>query len=123
MGFILPNRDRRPISLACISYVTMITGKPFCIKHKLIMGLKFKDNQVSDASCFTDGCASFMVSGSFAAELTLGNTPEELTEITAEKMFAAIDRLPEANLHCNTLVAGTTQAHLDNYMGSLVKKG
>ena len=31
--------------------------------------LKFKDNRVADASYFTDGCASSMVSGSFASEL------------------------------------------------------
>lgn len=84
--------------------------------------LKFKDSQVADASYFTDGCASSMVSGSFAAELTLGKTPEELTDITADHVLAAIGRLPEADLHCTTLAARTIQAALDNYMGTIVKK-
>jgi len=85
--------------------------------------LRFKDNQVADASYFTDGCASSMVSGSFAAELTLGKTPEALTEITADHVLAAIGRLPEGDLHCTTLAARTIQAALDNYMGAQVKKG
>ncbi|WP_321495019.1 iron-sulfur cluster assembly scaffold protein [uncultured Desulfobacter sp.] len=85
--------------------------------------LKFSNNQVADASYFTDGCASSMVSGSFAAELTLGKTPEELTDITADHILAAIGRLPENDLHCTTLAARTIQAALDNYMGNMVKQG
>ncbi len=34
--------------------------------------LKFKDNRISHASYVTNGCASSSISGSFAAELTLG---------------------------------------------------
>ena len=85
--------------------------------------LKFKENRVADASYFTDGCASSMVSGSFASELTIGKTPEELTEITAEHVLNAIGKLPEEDLHCTTLAARTIQAALDNYMGSVVRKG
>ncbi|WP_289019055.1 iron-sulfur cluster assembly scaffold protein [Desulfobacter postgatei] len=85
--------------------------------------LKFKGNRVADASYFTDGCASSMVSGSFAAELTLGKTPEELTDITADQILEAIGRLPDDDLHCTTLAARTIQAALDNYMGTMVKKG
>jgi nitrogen fixation NifU-like protein len=64
-----------------------------------------------------------MVSGSFAAELTLGKTPEEVTDITADDVLAAIGRLPEDDLHCTTLAARTIQAALDNYMGTMVKNG
>jgi len=85
--------------------------------------LKFKDNHVVDASYFTDGCASSMVSGSFASELALGKSPEELTDITADDVLAAIGRLPEDDLHCTTLAARTIQAALDNYMGNVVKNG
>ncbi len=84
--------------------------------------LKFKDNRVSDASYFTDGCASSMVSGSFASELTLGKTPEELTDITADHVLNAIGKLPEEDMHCTTLAARTIQAALDSYMSSVVRK-
>ena len=85
--------------------------------------LKFKDNQVVDASYFTNGCASSMVSGSFAAELTLGKAPEELTDITADHVLSAVGKLPDADILCTTLAARTIQAALDNYMGAIVKKG
>ncbi|WDP93193.1 MAG: iron-sulfur cluster assembly scaffold protein [Desulfobacter sp.] len=83
--------------------------------------LKFNGGRVASASYFTDGCASSMVSGSFAAELTLDKTPEELTDITADHVLDAVGKLPEDDLHCTTLAARTIQAALDNYMGSLVQ--
>lgn len=84
--------------------------------------LKFKDNRVAQASYFTDGCASSMVSGSFAAELTLDKSPEDLTDITADHVLKAIGKLPKDDLHCTTLAARTIQAALDNYMGNQVGK-
>ena len=82
--------------------------------------LKFKNNRVCDASYFTNGCASSAVSGSFAAELTLGKDPDEITSITKETVLNTIGRLPEEDLHCATLAARTVQKALDNYM---MKKG
>ncbi len=84
--------------------------------------LRFKDNRVAEASYFTDGCASSMVSGSFAAELTLTKSPEELTDITADQVLKAIGKLPENDIHCTTLAARTIQAALDNYMGNQVRR-
>jgi nitrogen fixation NifU-like protein len=84
--------------------------------------LKFKNNRVSDASYFTDGCASSSVSGSFAAELTLGKDPDEITDITEETVLNTIGRLPEKDLHCASLAARTVQEALSNYMSGLQKK-
>ena len=84
--------------------------------------LKFENNRVSEASYFTDGCASSMVSGSFAAELTLGRDPDELSDITAETVLTAIGRLPEEDLHCASLAARTVQEALIHFMSGFVKK-
>ncbi len=84
--------------------------------------LKFKQGRVSQASYFTDGCASSGVAGSFGAELCLDRTPEELTEITADTVMDAVGKLPEEDQHCAGLAARTVQAALDDYMGRLVKK-
>jgi nitrogen fixation NifU-like protein len=85
--------------------------------------LKFQDARVSDASYFTDGCASSRISGSFAAELTLGKDPDELTDITADVVLNAIGRLPEEDQHCASLAARTVQEALSNYMKTNRKKG
>ena len=82
--------------------------------------LKFKNNRISDASYFTNGCASSAVAGSFAAELTLGRDPDEITDITEKTVLDTIGRLPEKDLHCANLAAQTVQEALSNYM---TKKG
>lgn len=78
--------------------------------------LKFKDNRVSHASYVTNGCASSTISGSFAAELTLGKDPDELTDITDETVLETIGRLPEKDQHCAGLAARTVQDALNDYM-------
>jgi nitrogen fixation protein NifU and related proteins len=78
--------------------------------------LKFKNNRVSHASYVTNGCAASSISGSFAAELTLGKNPEELTDITDEMVLETIGRLPEKDQHCAGLAARTVQEALNDYM-------
>jgi len=78
--------------------------------------LKFKDNRVKNASYFTDGCASSSLSGSFAAELAIGKTVDELTDITGDAVLEAIGRLPDEDNHCAFLAAETLQEALRVYM-------
>lgn len=78
--------------------------------------LKFKNGRVAKATYFTDGCASSQVSGSFAAELTLGKVPDEIADITAEDVLNSIGKLPEADLHCTTLAEGAIREALTDYM-------
>ncbi len=79
---------------------------------------KFEDNRVKEGSYMTDGCASSGVSGSFAVELTLGKTPEELADITGEDVLKTIGKLPEEEKHCAFLAAQTIQDALTDYMNS-----
>jgi nitrogen fixation NifU-like protein len=78
--------------------------------------LRFNDDRVCEASYFTDGCASSSISGSFAAELTLGRTADEVTDITADTVLNTIGKLPTEDLHCTTLAARTVQEALSDYM-------
>lgn len=84
--------------------------------------LKFENTRVSNTSYFTNGCASSAIAGSFAAELTLGKDPDEITDITGEIVLNTIGKLPEKDLHCATLAARTVQEALNNYMSNLAKE-
>lgn len=79
---------------------------------------KFENNRVKQGSYYTDGCASSGVSGSFAVELTLGKTVDELADITGEDVLNAIGRLPEGEKHCAFLAAETIQDAVTDYMNS-----
>ncbi len=78
--------------------------------------LRFEDDHVKQASFFTDGCASSSLSGSFAAQLALGKSPEELTDITGESVLNEIGSLPEDDMHCASLAAEAVQEALNDYM-------
>lgn len=78
--------------------------------------LKFENNRVKNVSYFTDGCASSSICGSFAAELSIGKNPDELSEITGETVIKTIGGLPKEERHCAFLAAETLQEALSNYM-------
>jgi nitrogen fixation NifU-like protein len=83
--------------------------------------LKFENNRVIDASYFTNGCASSSICGSFAAELSIGKNPDELSGMTGETVISTIGRLPQEDMHCAFLAAETIQEALSNYMKDHLK--
>lgn len=78
--------------------------------------LRFEEDKVKEATFRTDGCGSSLVCGSFAAELALGKTPDEVAEISDETVLETLGGLPEEDRHCAFLAADTLQAALDDYM-------
>lgn len=78
--------------------------------------LKFKNGFVEKAAYQTDGCAPSIVCGSFAAELALGKSPEELLDISADTIIAKIGKLPQEVQHCAFLAAATVHSAVDKYM-------
>jgi len=78
--------------------------------------LKFEEDKVKDAAFRTDGCGSSVVCGSYAAELALGKTPDELAEISGETILETLGGLPEEDRHCAFLAADTLQEALEDYM-------
>jgi nitrogen fixation NifU-like protein len=80
------------------------------------MFLKFDEDRVTDASFQTDGCGSSKASGSFAAEMSLGKTPDELLEIRGEDILKKMGGIPDADQHCAFLAAASLYEALNDYM-------
>jgi len=78
--------------------------------------LTFQKDRVKEATFQTNGCAPSIVCGSFAAELALGKSPDELVEITGETILEVAGGLPEENEHCAFLAAKTLQEAVNNYL-------
>ena len=78
--------------------------------------LKFENEKVKDASFLTDGCGSSTVCGSFAAEMALGKSPDEILDITGESILKKVGGLPEEDKHCAFLSADALQEALNDYM-------
>ncbi len=84
--------------------------------------LKFENNRVQKASYTTTGCASSAICGSFTAELALGKTPEELTDITEYAVLEKVGKLPEEDKHCAFLASSSLQEAVRLYMIHEVQK-
>ncbi|RLB10626.1 MAG: iron-sulfur cluster assembly scaffold protein [Deltaproteobacteria bacterium] len=84
--------------------------------------LRFDGEKVEDAKFLTDGCASSAICGSFAAELAIGKTSDEIIEITGERIIEEIGGLPEEERHCAFLAAETLQEALNDYMTKQAKE-
>jgi len=78
--------------------------------------LKFENDRIKKASFQTDGCGSSTVCGSFAAEMAIGKNPDQITEITGEKILEKLGGLPKEDEHCAFLSAETLQEALHEYM-------
>jgi nitrogen fixation protein NifU and related proteins len=78
--------------------------------------LKFEKNRVKEATFITDGCGSSTVCGSFAAELAIGKTPDEVVAVTGEVILKILGRFPEEYQHCAFLAADTLQDALNDYL-------
>ena len=84
--------------------------------------LNFENDCVKEAFFQTDGCGSSSVCGSFAAEMALGKTPEEVLDITGEAILEKLGGLPEEDRHCAYLAADTLQEALSDFMIKQTKK-
>ena len=78
--------------------------------------LRFEDNKVREASFLTDGCATTIVCGSFAAELAHNKAPEELLNITGKTLLNLLGGLPKEDQHCAFLAADTLREAVENYL-------
>ncbi len=80
--------------------------------------LKFENERVNKASFQTDGCGASAVCGSFAAEMSLGKTPEELLDLRGENILKKLVKFPEENEHCAFLAAASVHEAVNNYMSA-----
>lgn len=80
------------------------------------MYVKIEADRVTDASYATDGCGSSNVCGSFAAEIAIGKTVEEIFDLTGEDVLEKIGQFPKQEEHCAYLAIKTVQDAVNNYM-------
>jgi nitrogen fixation protein NifU and related proteins len=78
--------------------------------------LKVEREKVAEATFLTDGCGPSAVCGSFAVELALGKSLDEVSAITGDTILEVLGGLPQEEQHCAFLAAETLQKALDQYM-------
>ncbi len=86
--------------------------------------LRMGEGRIAQASFTTDGCGHSIASGSAAARLAEGKTPEEaLRTIGREEVSAAAGGLPEESRHCAILAAAALAEALSDLVGRRGRRG
>ncbi|WP_035273500.1 iron-sulfur cluster assembly scaffold protein [Desulfogranum japonicum] len=78
--------------------------------------LQFEQDTVSNASYITDGCASSSICGSFAAEMAIGKTIEQIFDLTGDDILNHLGQFPKNETHCAFLAVKTLQEAVNQYM-------
>ena len=84
------------------------------------VGIKVKDDKISDIRWLTYGCASAIASTSMMSEMVKGMTLKEAYNITPDMITKELGGLPEHKFHCSVLGDKALRAAIDDY---LEKKG
>lgn len=78
--------------------------------------LRVDADRVTEASFRSAGCGASAVCGSYAAEMALGKTPEEILLITGESILEHLGGLPREEEPMAALAAKTLQAALQEFI-------
>ena len=76
--------------------------------------LNVRNDVVVESGFWTNGCAATIACGSMTTELVKGKSFTQALAITAEDIARALVDLPEGNLHCAELAAGTLKIALQD---------
>jgi len=94
-----------------------LAGDPGC-GDALLLFLKISDDRIADIKYKIYGCGAAIATSSLASELAMGKSLDEVLQITAHDIAAALDGLPNAKRHCSNLAAGAFHAAIREYRKS-----
>ena len=100
----------RMTNASCVGRLTGNCG------DKMEIYLRISNDQVEEASFFTDGCGASVACGSMVSELAIGKDLEEACQIGGDTVLMALGGLPEEENHCAFLAAETLMAAIHQWM-------
>lgn len=78
--------------------------------------IRTRNDTVSDASFWTDGCSTSIAAGSMVTELAKGRAIADALTISQHDVLDALGGLPEESTHCALLAANTLKAGINDYL-------
>ena len=103
-----------PRNTECIAYPDGYAACQSNCGENMKIWISVKNQIVTDAGFWTDGCAATVACGSMCTELIKGKTVTEAMKLTARNIADALVDLPEGNLHCAELAAKAVKAALND---------
>ena len=85
--------------------------------------LRIDGTRIADAKFKTDGCGTTIACGSVVTDMARGKEIKEASKIKQIHVLEALGGLPDENIHCSALAAGTLRAAIKNYLLAQRSKG
>ena len=79
------------------------------------MYLKIKNNIITNASFWTDGCGATIAAGNRLVKISLGKNIDEVSEISNKELIESLNGLPDEHIHCAKLATDTINKAIKNY--------
>ena len=89
-------------------------GNPVC-GDLMEMGIKVKDDVITDMKFKTFGCGSAIATSSMVTELAMGMHVDEAMKITRNDVASELDGLPPQKMHCSNLAADVLHEAIKDY--------
>ena len=74
--------------------------------------LRVRDEVITDATFWTDGCGTSVVCASMVTVMAKGRAPAQAVRLEADELLDELGGLPEDDRHCATLAVNTLRASL-----------
>ena len=87
-----------------------------CIRDRMKIFIKVKDNRLEDVKFKTFGCGAAIATSSMITELAKGKTIDEALKITRADVADALEGLPPIKMHCSNLAADGLRAAIEDYL-------
>jgi nitrogen fixation NifU-like protein len=78
--------------------------------------LEVKNDRISNATFWTDGCGTTIAAGSMVTEMARGQSIAEAQGISQKDILDALGGLPDESLHCALLASNTLREAIRDYL-------
>ncbi len=77
--------------------------------------LKIDRGKIKNAYFWTDGCGATIACGSMLTKMIIGESLENVINISSSKLIKSLERLPKENYHCSVLAVNTLKKAIKDY--------
>ena len=94
--------------------VLVQVGEPSC-GDALLLSLKIDNDRIVDVKYKIYGCGAAIATASVASEMVMGQTLDDVLNITDQTIADALDGLPPEKMHCSNMAAGALHGAISEY--------
>ena len=106
---------RNPINFGEIKNPDLSNTKTGPCGDTMKIDLKIKDDLITDARFWTDGCGASIACGNMLTKMLKGKSLQDAQNLTEKNIISELEELPIENKHCSILCINTLYEGINKY--------